>query len=92
MELYKDETILIGSCEITNGVIIRDNIFLKIEYLINNYFLKIATDESGWIILYQDPTDFRYWELSYPESELQGGGAPLLQIISFKEASSKYKI
>lgn len=67
-----------------------DAIGERIQFLISNYLIEIATDSSGWFKLFRDPTDNRYWELSYPESELQGGGAALLVYISERDAKAKY--
>lgn len=64
----------------------------RIEWLISEYLIKLATDGSGWEHLYFDQEDGRYWELTYPNSESHGGGAPLLKCISKHEANMKYKI
>lgn len=67
-----------------------DTIGERIQFLISNYLIEIATDSSGWFKLFRDPADNRYWELSYPESELQRGGAALLVYISEHDAKAKY--
>jgi Immunity protein 27 len=67
-----------------------DKVSKRIEYLINTYLIKVAEDNSGWGVLFQDPDDGRYWELTYPESEFHGGGAPLLQNLSLDEVRNKY--
>lgn len=54
----------------------------RIYWLIQHHLVKIGSDESGLNILYQDPTDKRYWELSYPQGHLHGGGPPTLTNIS----------
>lgn len=41
---------------------------------VRNHFTRIAEREFGWAVLYLDPSDATYWELSFPQSELQGGG------------------
>lgn len=51
---------------------------------------KLATAEGGWSILYRDPADSRLWELTYPESELPGGGPPVLRVLQAGSAESKY--
>lgn len=50
-----------------------DAIGERIQFLISNYLMEITTDSSGWFKLFQDPSDNRYWELSYPEGELHEG-------------------
>ncbi|MDB5153490.1 MAG: hypothetical protein JWR54_2241 [Mucilaginibacter sp.] len=62
----------------------------RIDWLRKNYLIKIATDESGWYTHYQDPKDKRYWELSFPKGEMQGGGPRLLMVLSDDEAAGKY--
>jgi hypothetical protein len=67
-----------------------DEVSKRIEYLINIYLIKVAEDDSGWAVLFQDINDGRFWELTYPESEVHGGGAPLLQNFSLDEVREKY--
>lgn len=64
----------------------------RIQWLINNSLLKVAIDSSGWDVLYKDESDNRYWELIYPNSELQGGGPPSLILLSELQAKEKYII
>ncbi len=51
----------------------------------------MESDKSGWDILYIDPITNSLWELSYPDSEMQGGGPPSLIYISYKNAKQKYQ-
>ena len=90
MCLKKCETSLIGKWIFENGKIVEDSVTKRINKLINNCLVKITSDKTGWETLYKDPKDNRYWILTYPDSELQGGGAPSLINISKEEASSKY--
>lgn len=65
----------------------------RIEYLISNYLVRINSDYSGWFVLYQDPNDNRLWELSYPDSEEEGGGAPMLRVIGIDSIEmGKYQV
>src|ERR1700723_3459159 len=52
--------------------------------------MKIAESTSGWEALYRDPSDGRYWERTYPQSETHGGGPPQLSTITLDEAERKY--
>ena len=70
------ETELSGSWINTVGQLTADDIWCRIDYLINHSFIRLATDASGWFTLYQDTSDDRYWELSYPHSDEAGGGPP----------------
>ena len=62
----------------------------RIQLLTTEYLQKLARDSTGWETLYQDPTDRRLWELTYPHGEMHGGGPPLLRVISEEEARRKY--
>lgn len=92
MKLKPDEIELHGKWKLIGTSIKADTTSKRIERLISTYLIEIDEDESGWNKLYQDPDDKRYWELSYPESEIYGGGAPLLKRISLEEAKEKYQI
>ncbi len=91
MKLQKEETKLIGKWIFEDGEFKSDEIAKRIIFLKDNYLDKVAISESGWDILYQDPEDKRYWELTYPESELQGGGAPSLINLEKDKVILKYK-
>jgi len=92
MKLKSEETILKGSWKLSGDSMEADSVSERIEWLITEYLIEIGEDESGWNKLYQDPEDNRYWEVTYPESETHGGGAPQLENISTQEAEKKYKI
>jgi hypothetical protein len=92
MKLKPNEIELQGSWEFVGNSMKADNISERIENLVSSYLIEISEDESGWNKLYQDPEDKRYWELSYPESEMHGGGAPLLKSLSLNEAKKKYRV
>jgi hypothetical protein len=91
-ELKPEENKQIGGNIQIENKFIEDEVSKRINWLIQNRLKKIAKDESGWLILYQDPNDNRYWELSYPQSEIHGGGMPMLVNISKELAYSKYKL
>jgi len=90
--LLEFENQLIGKWIYDNGEIKKDEITLRIEWLISNYLQKIATDETGWSVLYLNPNDNKFWELTYPQSEIHGGGPPSLICITEDEAKEKYPI
>ena len=92
MKIDKNETKIIGHWNFNGSKMIADDQCLRIDMLIKNYLVRVATDSSGWLTLYQDPNDCRYWELTYPDSEMQGGGPPLLILLSESEAKDKYNI
>lgn len=91
MKIEPNETILKGSLIFKDGSVTSDSVSQRIENLIANHLIEIGEDESGWNKLYRDPVDNRYWELTYPESEAHGGGAPQLKLLSDQQAKSKYQ-
>jgi len=90
-ELKPEETQLVGKLLRVDSRLIENETSKRIKWLIQNHLKKITQDSTGWIVLFEDPNDKRYWELSYPESELHGGGQPMLTNISEQEARSKYQ-
>jgi len=62
----------------------------RIEELTRRHLHEGARDESGWDILYVDPADDRFWELTYPDSGVQGGGPPRLACLIRDKAADKY--
>jgi hypothetical protein len=90
MQLSNKNEKLIGKWIYENGSVRKDEVSEQIEWLIYHQLKRIATDKSGWDVLYVDPFDNRLWELIYPESEMQGGGPPSLICISKEEANKKY--
>ena len=91
MKLKAEETDLVGHWTFTGDQVQKDEISLRIEGLINNYLERIGQDASGWNVLFRDPYDGRLWELTYPNSELHGGGPPRLTVLTKEEALTKYK-
>ena len=92
MEMDKNETEIISQWIFDGYHMQADENGKRIDWLIHHCLKKIALDYSGWEILYQDPADKRYWELTYPKGEMQGGGPPMLALISEHEMLKKYKI
>jgi hypothetical protein len=50
-------------------------------------WVRLADRECGWTTLYFDPRDSSYWELTYPQSHMHGGGPP--QLIQIEKATAK---
>ncbi|ONF91793.1 Imm27 family immunity protein [Leptospira santarosai] len=78
---------IINESEIQNDANIR-----RVRYLIENYLIKIKTDRSGWNTLYQDPEDGRYWESTYLQSNIHGGGPLSLFALTDEQANKKFKL
>ena len=56
------------------GRVIGDQAENQIQDLIQNILQRLADREGGWTVLYRDPTENSYWELTFPSGELHGGG------------------
>jgi len=64
----------------------------RIESLTRDQLVQLADTDGGWSVLYRDPQDERLWELTYPQSEMHGGGPARLAVVSRDEVASRYKI
>jgi len=62
----------------------------RIQQLISQHLQRLADTDGGWSVLYRDPQDGRYWELTYPHSYMHGGGPSRLAVISRSAAAEKY--
>jgi hypothetical protein len=92
MRLMAHETLLTGKWVLNNGVVRGDHVCERIHYLIANSLIEVAiSPEWGiWETLFRDSNDGRYWERTYPQGEMHGGGPPELRCISSDEAKRKY--
>jgi len=92
MKLTPEETELTGQWILENGQGRADGVCDRIQWLTNSYLRMIAVSKrlGAWETLFQDPGDGRYWERTYPGSELHGGGPPALIHISPSLAKVKY--
>jgi hypothetical protein len=92
MNLRPDEVLLDGKWERIDGKVRGDAVSERIQALLKGTLTKVGADASGWDTLYQDQQDARYWELTYPQSSMHGGGPPRLAVISDDDAREKYGI
>ncbi len=92
--LKPEETDLIGNWVKDGNGIVRDSVELRIIDLIAHVLKKVAVhpDTGAWEVLYRDPKDGRYWELTYPHGEMHGGGPMRLTNLSPTVAISKYRL
>lgn len=88
--LQPHETDLLGNWDVPGAEVETDKMCKRIEWLAAEKLVEISTDASGWDVLYKDPTDGRYWELTYPQSHMHGGGPPRLTHLSIEQAKTKY--
>jgi hypothetical protein len=91
-ELAPEEIDLRGDWIVqTDRSVMANAIEKRIEWLITQKLERIGSDSSGWDTLYRDPRDGRLWELTYPRSEMHGGGPRRLHVVSRGEAAVKYE-
>ena len=90
MILKADETQLVGSWKMVDGRMSEDETCKRITALVRDQLEPLATADGGWGKLFRDPSDNRFWELTYPVSGTHGGGPPTLNVISEGAARRKY--
>jgi hypothetical protein len=91
-ELAQEEVDLRGDWIVQKDrPVVADATEQRIEWLTTQKLERIANDSSGWETLYRDPRDGRLWELTYPQSEMHGGGPHHLHVLSRDEAAAKYE-
>lgn len=90
MKLLPEENDLIGKWKLGGNTLERDSTARRIDRLIKEQLGQLGTDRTGWDVLYKDPGDGRLWELTYPESDSEGGGPPRLTQLDRDSARNKY--
>jgi hypothetical protein len=90
MKIAPSEELLIGEWVEKDGRIVPDDACMRIVHLVSSHLQKLGTDSSGWNVLYRDPDDGRLWELTYPQSQLHGGGPPQLRRLAVQDARNSY--
>lgn len=76
-----------------NKLIVDRDVWDRINWLTDQVLSLVGIEKvGGWEKLYRDPGDGRYWLLTYPFGELQGGGPPSLicKKLSDSEIKSGY--
>lgn len=93
MKLKPEETELVGKLEMVNARVRGDATCERIHRLTTTHLQEVAIskESGGWDTLFKDPDDGRYWERTYPHSEMHGGGPPRLALLSMEEAQSNYE-
>ncbi len=90
MHLTPEDTDLIGNWILVNSKVVGDTPCERIEWLIANSLQKVAIAEGGWSTLYRNPQDGRYWEHTYPRSEMHGGEPSRLTLLTEEQANTRY--
>ena len=92
MSIEPHETAIVGTWIFRDGKGVSDVACERIETLVKSELTLVAKDKGGWETLFVDTNDGRYWERTFPHSEMHGGGPPLLRVIDFKDAALKYEL
>lgn len=91
MSIQPSEIRIHGNWTLINGRLVADSAANRIDYLVCNELDEVGRSDDGWSVLYLDRRDGRYWELTYPDSDMHGGGAPALDFLPDDMAAKKYK-
>jgi immunity protein 27 of polymorphic toxin system len=92
MKLQPDENLLIGKWLTRDGKVQDDATCDRIKWLEAHQLERVMDSPQwgAWETLYRNPDDGRYWERTYPQGELHGGGPPQLKQLTIEEAHQKY--
>jgi hypothetical protein len=92
VKLRSHERELAGGWVNENGRVRADATCERIHWLSSQHLRKIAVSKQfgAWETLFQDPDDGRYWEQTYPHSEMHGGGPSALNVLARDDARAKY--
>jgi hypothetical protein len=63
MNMEKKETKVVGHWIFDGSKMISDDECKRIDWLGSHYLKQVSVDSTGWLKLYQDPEDGRYWQL-----------------------------
>jgi hypothetical protein len=74
------------------GNLVPNEAGIIIRHLLEAHLVKIASREGGWTTLFLNPLDGEYWELTYPRSELHGGGPRQLTPLTTEEVRQFYNL
>jgi hypothetical protein len=81
---------LVGRWIVDNtGKVIADAVEAQIQRAMRS-FVELAHREGGWTTLYRNPFDDSYWERTFPQSELHGGGPSKLTRLTAEQVSERY--
>ena len=60
--------------ELVGSGIAPDEVDARIQRLVNDYQQRLGSANGGWDVLFRDPQDGRFWEMTFLHSEMHGGG------------------
>jgi hypothetical protein len=89
-DLDPSETDLVGAWDGSRDEPRLDAVDRRIFWLVTRRLAARGVASGGWDQLYVDPRDGRFWELTFPEGSLHGGGPRRLTCLSESAAREKY--
>ncbi|MEP6621550.1 MAG: Imm27 family immunity protein [bacterium] len=89
-DLQADEQQLTGHWKDGKAGAAADDVDERILWLVTKRLLPKGLTADGWDSLFLDPRDSRFWELTFPQSSLFGGGPRQLSVLSPEAAAEKY--
>jgi hypothetical protein len=91
-DLEPGERLLVGGWTAHDGRRELDEVDRRIFGLVSRRLVARGQANHGWEQLYQDPRDGRFWELTFPEGSLHGGGPLRLVCVAALVAGQKYGV
>ena len=88
--INSQESSLVGHWLFRGSLVVADEICLRIESLTSDYLIELASSSDGWSTLFKDPIDGRFWERTYPQSQLHGSGPPALHCVDLSINRIRY--
>ena len=92
-KLETGENELIGEWIRAGAQVHGNDVCARIQWLTSEVLQQVGVDKEsgGWDKLFRDPSDGRYWLLTYPHSDMHGGGPPTLKHLPLKDHEVKEK-
>jgi hypothetical protein len=91
-DLTPDEHLLVGAWAEDANRTTHDEVDRRILWLVTRRLVACGHAGGGWDQLYQDPRDGRFWELTFPQGSLHGGGPRRLESVGASLAREKYGV
>ena len=91
-DLRPDELTLDGGWTEAGPGAVHDHVDQRIFWLVSRRLTLLGVAEGGWRQLYRDPRDGRYWELTFPQGSLHGGGPRRLECVAALVAAERYGV
>ena len=81
---------IVGGWVTVDGAVVADDAQNLIYELVASRLIHVAEWAGGYTTLYNDPADNSYWERTYPNSGMHGGGPQTLTEVLPEDVFPKY--